>query len=123
MEKRATPPIAPFDGGSPPPVGFTLVDLGALRSQIFAALKSDDLTALRTLLARYGDTLESLASDLCADASAFVRLESEHKMFFEQLKATLVTNRIQLRLELERVRASQRYGIGEQAPATEVWEG
>lgn len=123
MEDTATPPIAPFDGASPQSAGPTLVDLGALRGEIFAALKSDELTALRTLLARYGDTLESLANHLRTDASALVRLESEHKMFFEQLKATLVTNRIQLRLELERVRVSQRYGIGEQAQATEVWEG
>jgi hypothetical protein len=44
-------------------------------------------------------------------------------MFFEQVKAVLVTDRIQLRLELERVKASRRYGREGARSARTGWEG
>ncbi|MDZ7639335.1 MAG: hypothetical protein U5J83_13960 [Bryobacterales bacterium] len=118
-------------GGSPAPAQPspaqpstpTAVTVGALRGRIFSALKSNEFAALRQLLPEYGEALEYLVQDASADRSTVQRLECDHKNFFEQLKAALITNRIQIRLELERVKASQLYAEAEPADRGGSWQG
>jgi hypothetical protein len=99
------------------------VELGGVRGGIFRRLQDGDLDGFQEDLLRYAAMLRQLVESALGDLSELSRLESDHRIFFEQLKATLVTNRIQLRMELGRVKASRRYGRDGAVPVRAGWEG
>lgn len=98
-------------------------ELGALRARIFSAIRDGNFVLLQSLLPGYSAMLETALADSAADLDALRRVEADHVTFFEQLKATLVTNRIQTRLELERVNASQRYEARTPVESEGGWQG
>lgn len=99
------------------------VELGGLRGWIYRRLQAGDLDGFQEDLLRYTAMLRQVLEGALGDLSELSRLESDHRMFFEQIKAMLVTNRIQLRMELERVKASRRYGRDGATPVRPGWEG
>ncbi len=103
--------------------GCSAPELGALRGRIFSAIRNGDYILLATLLPVYGAKLEALVSGSHADPDILHRAEADHTTFFEQLKAALVTNRIQVRLELERVKASRQYATEAPEEAASGWHG
>lgn len=84
--------------------------LPKLRSAMLKAVRDEDYLTLQALLPEYQTSLEAAAvpaKNLTPDR--LLRMETEHARFHEQLRATLMTTRISLRLELERVKASRQY--------------
>lgn len=98
-------------------------ELGALRVRIFGAIRDGNFVLLQSLLPGYSAMLETVLADSAADPDALRRVEADHVTFFEQLKATLVTNRIQTRLELERVNASRQYEARTPVESDGGWQG
>jgi hypothetical protein len=98
-------------------------ELGGIRGEMFRHLREGAVRSFRDQLPQYAGTLERLLRAAAGNPVEQLRLESDHRMFFEQVKAVLVTERIQLRLELERVKASRRYGREGASPARSGWEG
>lgn len=103
--------------------GCSAPELGALRGRIFRAIRDGDYMLLATLLPVYGAKLETLVTSPHADPDALHRAAADHTTFFEQLKAALVTNRIQVRLELERVKASRQYANEAPEEVASGWHG
>lgn len=99
------------------------VGLGRMRDRIFAAIQNADFGSLQNLLPEYGASLKTLLSENLMDPSSVERLEGDHQRFFEQLKASLITNRIQIRLELERVKASRLYADEAPPGGGASWQG
>lgn len=107
---------------SPPPERCA-AELGALRGRIFTAIRNGEFMLLPNLLPVYGALLESIVTNSSTDSEAIHRAEADHSLFFEQLKATLFTNRIQMRLELERVKASRQYAFDAPGESADGWRG
>ena len=103
--------------------GCSAPELGALRGRIFSAIRNGDYLLLTALLPVYSANLEALITGSHADPDVLHRAEADHTTFFEQLKAALVTNRIQVRLELERVKASRQYAIEAPKEVASGWHG
>ena len=112
--KPAAPPAA---------AGCSAPELGAMRGRIFGAIRNGDYILLATLLPVYSAKLEALVTGSHADPDLLHRAEADHTAFFEQLKAALVTNRIQVRLELERVKASRQYATEAPEEVASGWHG
>lgn len=101
--------------------GVTALD--ALRGQIFSKIRGGDFASLPALFPGYGVMLEALVEESAADAGRRERLEVDHETFFEQLKTALITHRIQVRLELERVNASRHYTAEASNEFVGDWQG
>lgn len=101
--------------------GVTALD--ALRGQIFSTIRSGDFASLPTLFPGYGVMLKDLVEESAADAGRRERLEVDHETFFEQLKAALITHRIQMGLELERIKASKHYTAEASNEFAGDWQG
>lgn len=121
-----TPPacvIAPERQDLPSAVGSDVAALDALRSHILGTIRDGDFRSLPTLFPGYGVMLEALVQESAADAGRRERLEIDHETFFEQLKTALITHRIQIRLELERVNASRHYTAEASNEFAGDWQG
>jgi hypothetical protein len=140
-DKEADSGVSPTDGGLPrrkipDPNGSRAgmgglacgdtprcAELGGIRGEMFRHLREGAIHSFRDQLPQYAGTLERLLRAAAGNPVEQLRLESDHRMFFEQVKAVLVTERIQLRLELERVKASRRYGREGARSVRTCWEG
>ncbi len=89
--------------------------LPRLRARLLEALNREDFPTIQRELPQYQELLEEAARSGTMSPERQARLESEHQRFHEQLRATLLTARISLRLEIERVRASRQYTSGSDA--------
>ena len=101
--------------------GVTALD--ALRGQIFSTIRGGDFRLLPALFPGYGVMLKALVEESAADAGRRERLEVEHGTFFEQLKTALINHRIQMRLELECVKASRHYTAETSNEFAGDWQG
>lgn len=115
--------IAPERQDLPSAVGPGVAALDALRGQILSTIRGGDFRSLPTLFPGYGVMLEALVQESAADAGRRERLETDHETFFEQLKTALITQRIQIRRELERVNASRHYTAEASNEFAGDWQG
>lgn len=99
------------------------LELDALRSRIFSEIRQGNFAPLVNLLPDYRTILEGVVAHRAPDSDALRRMEADHAAFFEQLKATLAMNRIQTRLELERIKASRQYMAPLPEEPTGGWQG
>lgn len=83
--------------------------LPRMRARLLEALNREDFRTIQRELPHYQELLEAAARSGVMSPERLARLELEHQNFHEQLRATLLTTRIALRLEIERVRASRQY--------------
>lgn len=113
------PPDHPLDTTEalePQASSETLHALARLRGRLLQALSREDFRTVKQDLPQYQELLEQVVRQGSMNPERLSRLEAEHQRFHEQLRATLLTTRITLRLELERVRAAQQYVPTETSP-------
>ncbi|MCU0932727.1 MAG: hypothetical protein MUE43_13215 [Serpentinimonas sp.] len=99
----------------PQPPSETVHALARLRGRLLQALSNEDFRTVKQELPGYQELLQQVVQQGSMNPERLSRLEAEHQRFHEQLRATLLTTRITLRLELERVRAAQQYITNESA--------
>ncbi len=92
--------------------------LARLRGKLLQAINQEDFRTVQQELPSYQDLLEQVVRHDSLPPERLARLESEHQRFHEQLRATLLTTRIALRLDLERVRAAQQYASADMGTDT-----
>lgn len=83
--------------------------LPRIRARLLEALCREDFRTIQQELPHYQDLLEKAARSGAVTPDRLARLESEHHRFHEQLRATLLTTRIRLRLDLERLTVARQY--------------
>jgi hypothetical protein len=108
---------------SPPHAMSSVNTLPSVRVRILEALRREDVDTIRQELPHYQDLLQQAIEQSPTSAERMMRLEAEHQRFHEQLRASLLTMRIALRLDLERVRAAKQYQSSGKASAAIDMEG
>ncbi|MCW5962593.1 MAG: hypothetical protein KIT83_01035 [Bryobacterales bacterium] len=99
------------------------LSLPRMRARLLEALNREDFRTIQRELPHYQGLLEADTRNGVTTPERLARLEAEHQRFHEQLRATLLTARISLRLEIERVRASRQYAEEDSAPDAVSFHG
>jgi hypothetical protein len=89
--------------------------LAAVRSRVLTALRNEDPETVERELPIYQQLLAEALQKPSLSPSQMMHMETEHHRFFEQVRASLLTMRIAIRLELERVRVSKHYEVKQRA--------
>ena len=98
-----------FDDVTKPDLEHSSYTLPRLRAKLLDALRREDFRTIQQHLPRYQQLLQSAVENESLSPDRVERMEAEHRRFHEQLSASLLTTRISLRLEIERVKASRQY--------------
>lgn len=83
--------------------------LPRVRARLLDALRREDFCTIQAELPAYQELLVQAAEAGGLSQERLARLEAEHHRFHEQLRATLLTTRIRLRIDLERLIGARLY--------------